>query len=894
MCEKSESNSITDESEKLELRQKVKNFIYPSIPHRNDSLRSRDHIVPIATNLFSINFTDKRRKLFIYNMSILPELANDNESLKRQIRNNFSPLLPKSMKKIVFFGNNLICFVDDLDKSHDCINLEVNVDNQNYKVKITKVGDLFLKDVNNFDGKNKKIKSVIENIFRNAVLKNTNVITFHDRTIFEIDPKNVASIKEGDPANIYRGYVTACHITDNGLYMLINNRNKLISGKTVLKKMIELKNKYSNLDATERNREISDYFKIHKTVLTIYSLRAYKIEEILFDRSPSTQVIQMRDINGTFKSIPLINYYEKQYNIKIKNLNQPLLKVERADQKTKKENRKLLPPGEQNNQQNQNTQENVIYLVPELVYLTGLEDDNPNKSRKDRSSISFKTKLNPTQKMQTINGFFDLVNSDKHKQVKLRDGTIKSLKSSKEIIEEWGINIGENLSFKARVFSQPHVIFQNNKNVVPNNGIFRADNPCDTHEITNDNIFYLYESREKDRDRKFIDHKHLFADILSRSRKKNFKFGKGFNPNNVRGFSIEDVDNWNSVNKFLLKNKEQFKNKKIGVIFLSNRLDRFYGQFKSFFINQFGDPIVTQCIQTKNLTDPKRANSIMFNLVDQINIKMGGTNYYIDFYKESIIECTKNNVYLIIGLDSKKEKKNVCFNMTSTTNSHLNKCIYLSKQCKNVKDAVDNCLSEMFEIALRRNNAPKSPDYIILYRKGGNEPQNKTLVISEKDIFINKLKEFKENYKDSQHNFQNTKFYYICVNLKSDLKFFEVGREKNTYFNPKSGLVIDENVTQKDKYEFYIQPQFVNQGTATPCHYQVMYYDKDEHNTENDLKIENLQKLSFYLSFYYWTWSGAIREPGALKMAGTLSDFTRNVLKNNIPHDGLFTTPLFV
>ena len=73
-----------------------------------------------------------------------------------------------------------------------------------------------------------------------------------------------------------------------------------------------------------------------------------------------------------------------------------------------------------------------------------------------------------------------------------------------------------------------------------------------------------------------------------------------------------------------------------------------------------------------------------------------------------------------------------------------------------------------------------------------------------------------------------------------------------------------------------------------------MYYDKDEHNTENDLKIENLQKLSFYLSFYYWTWSGAIREPGALKMAGTLSDFTRNVLKNNIPHDGLFTTPLFV
>ena len=71
--------------------------------------------------------------------------------------------------------------------------------------------------------------------------------------------------------------------------------------------------------------------------------------------------------------------------------------------------------------------------------------------------------------------------------------------------------------------------------------------------------------------------------------------------------------------------------------------------------------------------------------------------------------------------------------------------------------------------------------------------------------------------------------------------------------NPKSGLCVDSAVTQKDKYEFYIQPQYVNQGTATPCHYQVLYEDRDPNNDENNLKLEELQLLSFYLSFYYWT-----------------------------------------
>ena len=111
-------------------------------------------------------------------------------------------------------------------------------------------------------------------------------------------------------------------------------------------------------------------------------------------------------------------------------------------------------------------------------------------------------------------------------------------------------------------------------------------------------------------------------------------------------------------------------------------------------------------------------------------------------------------------------------------------------------------------------------------------------------------------------------------------KQFEMGKLNGTKFlNPKSGLCVDSMVTQKDKYEFYIQPQFVNQGTATPCHYQVLYEDPD---SEVNLKVEQLQLLSFYLSFYYWTWAGAIRVPGALKLATTAMTFYSKYLGNKL------------
>ena len=327
------------------------------------------------------------------------------------------------------------------------------------------------------------------------------------------------------------------------------------------------------------------------------------------------------------------------------------------------------------------------------------------------------------------------------------------------------------------------------------------------------------------------------------------------------------------------------------VVFLSQYLEKFYSNLKEYFTNTINVP--TQFIVSKKLEDPKRAGSIMFNIVEQINIKMGGTNFYIDFYNENIL--TKGKIYLILGLECRPASGGeLSYVMTSSTTMNLNKMITIVRKCKNNTEDKEKAIEELMEVALkglRQGGAPHPPDYIILYRQGGNYVQNRKISENEVPMFV----KFLNNKKETVEIFRkiNPKFIYICCNLKGDLKFFEKNNDR--CINPKSGLCVDSAVTQKDKYEFYIQPQYVNQGTATPCHYQVIYEDKDTNNPANNIKMEQLQLLSFHLSFYYWTWAGAVRVPGALKLATTCMDFFSKHLnsKLNLP-DQKFNNPYYI
>jgi aubergine-like protein len=863
---------MQQEQENLRQKRNTTQLALPSQPQRNESLRNHDAIVDLTTNLLKLNISQNNQKICLYSVSVQPELDRNNYSLYGIIQRNIDVDLSNHFTQRCFSGYNLFA---SCPNPENFVQIKTKVKDVEYTVKFTKVGDMDLSAITDFEGDNQRKKSFFEKLIKDILLKNKNTIKFGDeRTIVKLNEKNMF---DPDPSHkskesIFKGFYTSAQITENGLFLLVSNVNKHVMETTVYDIILRIRDENPGLSESEKRKLIEDYFASHKTVLTTYgSFRTYRIRQIDFDASPVKTSFNVKEKNGEVKTISIKDYYLSQYEVALKDPDQPLLIVER---KTKQ--RKALPSGNQA----EKDAEPVIYLVPELVYATGIEVSNDSTDR--RRNIISKTKIDPNRKIEEIGKIRDMMNNNESKYYKGKDGNKYSSKSSNQISKEWGINLGENLTIQGRLLPQPKLKYGKGNIVKPNNGNFRSGNTCRGSTINQNNFAYVYDKRDKS------DIRHSLKGLFDKGKMKGLGIQFDQNMDGIHGIPLNNFSSWDQIKKQLNDIERNKGCINMVIVFLSPQLEKFYSQLKEYFINTC--QIATQFVVSKKLQDPKRAGSIMFNIVEQINIKMGGTNFYIDFYGENIIK--KGKVYLILGLECRQVNGEVNYFLTSTTNPNLDRMITTYKKCKNVKEEKEKAIYELMQSAIDGiSKAPHPPDYIILYRQGGNYVQNKKLAEAEVPMF----NKFLNDKKASDEKFKkfNPKFIYVCCNLKGDLKFFEKGNGR--YANPKSGLCVDSSVTQKDKYEFYIQPQFVNQGTATPCHYQVLYEDGDNENDENNMKLEELQMLSFYLSFYYWTWAGAVRVPGALKLATTAMDFLSKHLGNKLClPDQQFVNPTYI
>ena len=839
---------------------------YAKAPPKNNLFREKDKKVLLASNLMKITFTNPLQKVYIYSIEILPELAKDNYTLQKKIYKIIENKLSPYFIKMSFAGYNLF---GSTRNPQDEIIINENVENTDYSITFKKVGALNFSEITSKEGIEQKKKNFIEKLMKDILLSSKDRIRFgSDRMIISMDKDNI--INNSDGSTIYKGYFTSAQITESGLYLLVLNMNKYVSGKTMYEKIRQIKEENKHKTQEIIKQMIEDYIEEHKTVLTTYgSLRAYRIDYIDFEKTPSNTSFNLKTKEG-MKTVSIYNYYLQQYRQRIKDKDQPLLIAER-----KTNDKKLLK-----NDEDKNKNDDLIYLVPELVLITGIENETGSKSR--RQDIIAKTKTNPSQRMNEINKIHNLMNNDIPKQLK-RNGELIPSKSSKQLADEWGINLGENLSLEGRILNQPTLIFNNNKNVRPKNGIFRTEEAYDGVTITRDNFMYLYNRRDR------ADFKSLINNLFKKAEAKRIRIKTS--PNEIYSYGFNNAFKWEDI-KNELKKIHFGENIKMVVVFFDNNLERCYTKIKEYLTNVI--KVNSQFISTRRLSDPKRAGSIMFNIVEQINIKMGGINFYIDTPK-----FTESRIYLIIGLESKRVgKDSIDYVMTFAYNARMSRTHTIPRTCKDNQQEISQTLNNLLDEALNGlhllGKAPHPPDYVIIYRQGGNHIQNLKTSQEEIPIFLENLNKKKEKFESFKK--YNTKLIYICCNLKGDLKFFEENKNMgNRYANPQSGLCVDEKIVESGKYEFYLQPQFVNQGTATPCHYEVLYQDIDEQNPEKNISIEELENLSFQLSFYYWTWSGAVRVPGVLRLSTTAIDYYSRCLNHRLELEGnKFCTPGFI
>ena len=805
----------------------VKEIQFTKRPMNDNNLRSKDKPIDLVCNMLLMRFSPGEKKAQQFSVKIEPELAQDNYPLRRKIFRQISHDLRGYYHPYFPAGFTIFTSASNPEAR---VELTTKVDDTEYKITIEDTKNtLDLSKIRTKTDESLKVKSMIENLIKQIVSHNSGLIKFDNRSFFKLESNVViANNKE----TLLPGYGTAACITESGLYLRINDKNKFISGKTAYQKLTEIKNKNKNGSFFEA---ANDFFS-NKSVLATYgSLRVYQICGITKDKNVENTTIPVKQRDGTILDLSLYEYYKQQYKVNITDKAQPLL-IEK---------------------QRENSNNDIVrYLIPELVYLTGMDDELEKEKEKNSRGLGRRiigaTKLNATKKMEKIRDFIKyLTNQTKSKKYHKGSNGYVDGPSPNDIRKEWGLDFGEFKKLRGRELAPPLIKYNNNHDVKVERGKFRCS------EVIKPISFGRNEWVCVTTQNLVVTAKQMIQSLIRCSK----NLGVHIEETNVEGFNARHSEDFIEE----LKHIDLNSGKKLVLCVLDEKNKHFYSSIKKYLYEQIGIP--SQVIHCKNKTQNL---SYYSNVLNQMVVKAGGELYNIVIHPN-----IQNNPTMIIGIDSSRAGKGKTKIVMTASFSRSLSAFYTQQI---LVDNVENSLPELFRKALDNFHKIYNtyPHYIFIYRQGGNMKQKQKLYLTELPViqsFFSSLK------------LENLKFNYISVNKKTDLKFFqEKGRG---YENPQSGTVIDTEVIAPNDYQFYLQPQYVNQGTATPVEYHVLY---DSIN----MPIEDLEKITFFQTFYYWNWPGPIREPAALKFAEVCNGFTSKYLGNEFVNEKLNNTPFYI
>ena len=469
-----------------------------------------------------------------------------------------------------------------------------------------------------------------------------------------------------------------------------------------------------------------------------------------------------------------------------------------------------------------------LYFVPELCYLAGL-DDEFIKDRDFMKKLATYTKLTPQDRIKKTNEFLNLLVD------KQRDPNNKEKLSAKEKSDLYGIEVSALDKMHKAYYMEKTVLIGANKKVINPTKVFNVLSKKDMTKW-----ICLYRKSNYDD-----------AEQLCYSLKKASQ-GYGLVVSDPEWVEMGDRDKaklWTEAAEDYMKNGEyKF------VVYLLDRNDYIYKDLKIHSLCNNG--YVSQVIKASSLR--KNALSVCSKILLQINSKLNGVSYMAKIDDE-----VKNRKLMIIGVDSSHIKgKRTGVAMVATINTSFTN--FYNKETiikEEKKEQLQFCISSFIKEALveYQNFNKKLPGGIVIYRQG--------VSLQQKDFLISEVDNIKKVCEENK-----VLYYYILVNTKTTYKFFE--KNKNQFNNPGEGLLVLDGVTNRNFFEFYIQPQLVTGGSATPSCFHVAYGNLDF--------PEMVPKLTFDLCHLYSNWQGTVRVPHVLKSAEKLSKMTAKYTLNEL------------
>ena len=342
----------------------------------------------------------------------------------------------------------------------------------------------------------------------------------------------------------------------------------------------------------------------------------------------------------------------------------------------------------------------------------------------------------------------------------------------------------------------------------------------------------------------YNDAENLYNNLDKASKKFGLKIAE---PEWIEMRNNSSAEDWtDTADDYFGENKSDYD----FVVFLLGRNDKIYTQLKRHSLCQNG--YVSQVVKAKSL-QKKGIMSICSKILLQINGKLGGISYKT-IQDKSIID----RKIMVVGVDSSHIRgKGTGVAMVATINDSFTN-FYNKEEIikeKNNKEKLQYCVSSFIDEAINvyKKENDEAPSNVIIYRQG--------VSLQQKEYLKTEIAEI-----DFSLETKNILYYYVLVNTKTTFKFFEKAKTNNKFSNPGPGLLVIDGVTNKNFFEFYIQPQEVTQGSATPTCFHVAY---------GNMKFpELIAKFTYDLCHIYSNWQGTVRIPNVIKAAEKLSKMT--------------------
>ena len=743
----------------------------------------------VYANLYKIKLL-KELTVYQYPFSVSPNITPGDSRIRSILFKSCNKELKNTYGECLISGDSLY----SLKKINEIKSFKSNtyLKGQRDEYIIT-----FEKVVNERKIKNEEVqkdqlsKQFIELLVKDILHSNPKLDFYKGFFVLSTSKKTIEA--NGVSINFYPGFTTSFVETDRGNFLNVTLKNKIIQSENVLDFLIDYdykdKDNYNNIKEELVGRE----FKVS------YAKRHYIIEDILFDRNPENQTFSFKG-----KNYKLIDYFKDEYKIVIHNPKQPIILV-----------RNKTKDGQVTNS----------YFVPELCYLSGLEEEE-TKNGLFMKELAKLTKLEPNERIQKTNEFIKLLedpSKDKNQPGKL---------SAKEKSDLYGIKVEPlNELFTAYYMKDTKLIGGSNTQVSSRDKTFKVLKKSD---LTNWLCFY--------EENNYNDAENLYNTLSKASKAYGLKIPE---PEWVEMKNKSSAKKWmETADDYFSEDKQDYS----FALFLLGKNDSIYPQLKKHSLCRNG--YVSQVVKARSIQKKGGIMSVCSKILLQINAKLGGISYKAVINKE-----INDRKLMVIGVDSSHIKgKRTGVAMVSTINDSFTDFYNKEEIIKEEnKEQLQFCISSFIEQAIvaynKKNKA--APKGIVIYRQG--------VSLQQKEFLKTEIQQI-----DTVCKTKNILYYYILVNTKTTFKFFE--KSNKGYSNPGSGLLVIDGVTNRNYFEFYIQPQEVTQGSATPTCFHVAYGNLDF--------PELIPKFTYDLCHIYSNWQGTIRIPNVIKAAEKLSKMT--------------------